>query len=563
VSDRQSTVPTTASELVAGRRGDDNLGLRFEGRSWTWSEVVREMDGRARVVSALTGDGPPHIGVLLDNVPEYLFLIGGVAVAGAVLVGLNSTRRGEDLARDIRHTDCAVVLTDAEHRPLLDGLDLGPAGDHVIDVEGPGYAALLADAERTPDGEVSSPTPSADDLMLLLFTSGSTGAPKAVRATQGRVARAAAMTAGAYGSTDAMYCAMPLFHGNALMSSVFPAIGSGAALVVRRKFSASAVMDDIRAERCTFFSTVGRALSYVLAVPERDNDRDHNLRFVLAPESSPADVKAFQRRFGVMVVSGYGSSENAIVLVPKPGLPPDALGVPGDDSADIAVVDAETMVECPRATFDDGGRLTNGDVAIGEIVGRNALGRFEGYYNNPEATEARARNGWYWSGDLGYRDPDGVFFFAGRTNDWLRVDGENFAAVPVERVLARLPEVRGAVVIGVPDERTVDDQVLAVLEVEDPAAFDPDTFDRHLAADPELSTKWAPRYVRLVAQLPLTATNKIDRALLRATRWNVDDSMYWRPERKGPLVAMSQADRETLHAAFEANQRADVLRTRT
>ena len=556
-------VPATAAELVAARRDDQTLGLRFEDRSWTWAEVVREMTIRAQLITQLTTGERPHFGVLLDNVPEYLFLLGGAAVAGAVLVGLNATRRGEDLARDVRHTDCVAVLTDAEHRPLLDGLDLGPAAGRVMDVDGADYMMLVDDATAAVEGGASCPPPSPDALMLLLFTSGSTGAPKAVRTTQRRVATASAMTAGTYGSTDAMYCAMPLFHGNALNSSVFPALGSGAALVLRRRFSASAFMDDVRAEGCTFFSTVGRALSYVLAVPERDNDRDHKLRFVLAPESSPTDVKSFQRRFGVMVVSGYGSSENAIVLVPRPGLPRDALGVPADSSADIAVVDADTMIECPRATFDDAGRLTNGDEAIGEIVGRKALGRFEGYYNNPEATEARARNGWYWSGDLGYRDAEGVFFFAGRTNDWLRVDGENFAAAPVERVLSRLPGVRGVVVIGVPDERTADDQVLAVLEVDDPAAFDPVTFDRGLAADPELSIKWAPRYVRVLEALPVTATNKIDRALLRATRWEVDDSMYWRAERKGPLVPMTPRDRETLHAAFEANQRADVLRTRS
>ncbi len=558
----RADTPSTAAGLIAERRDDQHVGLRFEGRSWTWAEVVREMDVRAELIRGLTEGSTPHVGVLLDNVPEFLFLLGGAALAGAVLVGLNSTRRGDDLARDVRHTDCAVVFTDAEHRHLLDGLDLGAADGGVVEIDGARFEGLLAVAsERCAEG-ADRPEPSADDLVLLMFTSGSTGAPKAVRATQGRVARAAAMTAGAYGPTDAMYCAMPLFHGNALMSSVFPALGSGATLVLRRKFSASALMPDVRAEGCTFFSTVGRALSYVLAVPPSDDDRDHRLRFVLAPESSPNDAAEFQRRFGVMVVSGYGSSENAIVLVPKPGMSTDALGLPADDGADIAIVDPDTMLECPRATFDEHGRLTNGEESIGEIVGRGALSRFEGYYNNPEATEARARNGWYWSGDLGYRDDDGVFYFAGRTNDWLRVDGENFAAAPVERALAHQPGVRGAVVIGVPDERTIDDQVLAVLEVEAPDAFDPAAFDAALAADPELSPKWAPRYLRLLDALPITATNKIDRARLRAERWDVDDPMFWRPDRKGPFVPMTADDREELVRRFEANARADALNTR-
>jgi fatty-acyl-CoA synthase len=260
-------------------------------------------------------------------------------------------------------------------------------------------------------------------------------------------------------------------------------------------------------------------------------------------------VKAFQRRFGVMVVSGYGSSENAIVLVPKPGLPPDALGVPGDDSADIAVVDAETMVECPRATFDDGGRLTNGDVAIGEIVGRNALGRFEGYYNNPEATEARARNGWYWSGDLGYRDADGVFYFAGRTNDWLRVDGENFASAPIERILQRHPDIVLASVYAVPD-MVVGDQVMAAVQLRPGLdALDGEELLTFLAAQGDLGTKWTPRFVRMSAELPATATNKVLKRSLRAERWNCEDTVLWQSEKGGTYRVLDAEAAATLEAA--------------
>src|SRR4029077_685300 len=119
----------------------------------------------------------------------------------------------------------------------------------------------------------------------------------------------------------------------------------------------------------------------------------------------------------------------------------------------------------PRARFDDEGRLLNPAQAVGEIVGRgDAPGRFEGYYNDPEAEAARLRGGWYWSGDLAYRDEDGVFYFAGRSGDWLRVDSENFAAAPGDRILSRYPGVTGAVVYAVPDSRT-GDQVMAALEL--------------------------------------------------------------------------------------------------
>ena len=148
---------------------------------------------------------------------------------------------------------------------------------------------------------------------LLLFTAGSTGRPKAVRVTQRRIVRSA--SAIGFSSDDVLYCAMPLFHGNALFSSVFPAMGSGASIVLRRRFSASTCMSEIRSTSSTFFATIGRALSFIVSTPPDPRDRDHRLKIVLAPESSVADMAAFELRFGCRVVAGYGSSENAVASI--------------------------------------------------------------------------------------------------------------------------------------------------------------------------------------------------------------------------------------------------------
>jgi fatty-acyl-CoA synthase len=536
----------TLAAVLAARASDAGRALWFEGQSWTWQEACAEMRARADALHARLSGRIPHFAVLLDNVPEYFFLLGAAASSGTVLVGLNTTRRGKELRRDILHTDCAFVITDDEHADLLTDLDLGAV--EVLRV------GELEAGHRSP----VTAAPDASDLLLLIFTSGTSGAPKAVRITHARAARAAASAMG-FGPDDVLYCAMPLFHGNALMSTVFPAMGSGASIVLKRRFSASAFLPDVRAHRCSFFSTVGRALSYILATPPTEQDGDHALKFVLAPESSTVDVKRFGQRFGVFVVTGYGSSENAIVMVPQQGLPENALGVPVD-GLDAAVVDPESAEECPPARFDEAGRLLNGEEAIGELVGRNALRNFEGYYNNPEATKARSRNGWYWSGDLAYRDSNGVFYFAGRTSDWLRVDGENIGAAPVARVLERFPGVTGVAVYGVPDERTVDDQVMATIELASDDSFDPVAFDAFLDGQSDLGTKWAPRYVRIVKELPVGATGKVDTARLRRERWVVTDEMYWRPERKGPLEPMTGDAVEELHRRFGANGRADALR---
>ena len=127
----EPAAPDTVAGLVRWRDGDPNVGLQFEGERWTWAEVEREMEVRAAFLEDLLRTGPPHLGVLLDNVPEYLFLIGGAALSGRVLVGINPTRRGAELARDIRHADCQAIVTDAGYAGLLDGLELGTATGRV------------------------------------------------------------------------------------------------------------------------------------------------------------------------------------------------------------------------------------------------------------------------------------------------------------------------------------------------------------------------------------------------------------------------------------------------
>ena len=546
-----SASPSIA-EVLAARAGDERPGLVLDDQRWTWAEVVAESAARAAVLEELGAGQGRHVGVLLPNTPEFVFLLGGAALAGKVIVGVNPTRRGEELARDIRHTDCCVVLTDRAQAALLDGLDLGGAVVHVVDE--PGWHERLG-AHR--GAALPADLPGPDALYLLIFTSGSTGAPKAVQMSQGRAARTASNGAVGFSPDDVLYCAMPLFHGNALLACLFPAMVSGASVVLRERFSASAFLPDVRRHGCTYFNYVGRALSYVLAQPETPDDADNQLKFCLGSEASPRDRHEFRRRFGCYVVEGYSSSEGGVVIQPFSGMPKEALGRPAE-GVDVAVIDPDTGEECRRAQFGPDRQLLNAAEAIGEIVGRDGLSSFEGYYANPEATAERGRNGWFWTGDLGYRDEEGTFYFAGRTADWLRVDGENFAAGPVEAVLGRFPGVASVVVYGVPDPRT-GDQVMAAVELDAGASFDPDAFDAFLAEQPDLGTKWAPRFVRVVSAIPVTATGKVDRKPLRAQRWTTTDPVWWRPSAGQPYRRLTDEDVDGLRQAFADAGREAVL----
>ncbi|MFJ6565968.1 AMP-binding protein [Streptomyces sp. NPDC091292] len=544
----------TVAELVRERWGDHRPGLWCEDRTLSHHEVAAGAAARAALLADLLPPGaPPHLGVLLDNTPEYPLWLSAAALAGAAVAGVNPTRRGPELARDIRHTECRVLITERSRLPLLDGLEL--PGVRVLVTDTDAYADLLAPyAGAEPDATRAAP----GDRLLLYFTSGSTGAPKAAICTQGRLAAAGRSLAGHFdvGPDDVHYICMPLFHGNAVIADWAPALAAGAGIALRRRFSASRFLDDVRAYRATYFTYVGRAVQYLLATPPRPDDRDHALRVGFGTEAGAVDAARFEERFGVRLVEGYGSSEGGAAIQRTPGTPVGAVGraAPGDD---LAVVDPGTRTECPPALFDAAGRLLNGEASIGELVNRGP-NPFEGYWRNPEADAARRRGGWYWTGDLFYRDTDGFLYFAGRTDDRLRVDSENLAAAMIENILARYGDAAAVAVYAVPDP-VAGDQVMAALALREGAPFDPLAFAAFLLAQPDLGTKMAPRFVRVVERMPVTATNKVHRVGLRREGFGCEGPVWWRPPGDAGYRPLTAADLTALRAEFARQGRDDLL----
>jgi fatty-acyl-CoA synthase len=545
---------TTIAEFVRARGDDgDRVALRFEDQTWTWSDFVGASAQRAAYLDAeLDGDLPPHVGVLLDNVPEFPMWLSAAALAGDAIVGINPTRRGPELERDIRHADCQLIVTEARYVAMLDGLNLGAAADRVLVVEDAGDALAPHRDAPLPDRPIDE-----RGIYLLLFTSGTSGAPKACILSQGRLAQMSGRLTEMMGfsSDDVMYQVMPLFHSNAIITGFAPWLISGATGVLRRKFSASGFVPDVRRYGVTYFNYVGKPLSYILATPERPDDAQNTLTRVFGNEAADLDIDRFSRRFAVPVIDGYGSTEGGATVNRTPDTPKGALGMAPDGTV---ILDSDSGEECVRARFDADGHLLNPEDAIGEIVNKKGAAGFEGYYNNDEANAQRVRAGYYWTGDLGYRDEQGFFYFAGRDFEWLRVDGENFSAAPVERILARHPDVVLAAVYAVPDE-DVGDQVMAAVQLRPDATFDAARFDRFLAEQPDLGTKWSPRYVRITETLPMTETQKVLKRALRRERWEVPDPLYWRPHKGEALQTMSDADRTELHARFKARDRLDQL----
>ncbi len=548
--------------------------VRFGDRVWTHAEFLVESARWANLfLDRLPAHRPRHVGVLLDNTPDYLFAFGGAALAGATVVGLNHTRRGEHLARDVEHTHVGLLVTEPRHldtlAPLAPGLGLDgdrlvvshrfeddDAGSRPDRVPGGATGIDLDEALAGVGADDPGLEPDVDTRWALIFTSGTTSAPKAVICTQRRLLvtgnRMSMLLE--IGPDDIGYVAMPLFHSNALMVGWAPALVQGASVGLARRFTASGWLPDVRRYGATWFNYTGKPLAYVLATPEAPDDADNTLRIAFGNEGSPEVVEGFARRFGLRVIDSFGATEGGVALNRESGMPPGAMGRAGPE---VHVVD-EAGRDKAVARFDAEGRLVNADECVGEIVNTGGTGPFEGYYNNPEATEATTKGGWYWSGDLGYLDDDRYLYFAGRNADWIRVDGENFPAGPIQSAVAAHPDVVEAVVYGVPDE-SAGDQVMAALVLRPGATLDRLAFAAWVDALPDVGPKWRPRYVRIADHLPTTGTNKVvTRTLVRQKfrRDRVGDDELWVRERGDDAYRpFSDDDEADLRARFAANGR--------
>ena len=552
-----SAPPASLAEALRARAVDcaDRTFLRAGDDTWTFAAAHREACRYANLFLARRRPGPFHVGVLMDNLPAFVFAELGCALAGAALVGLNPTRTGDALARDVEYADCQLVLTEARYADQL----REAIGERVpvllADGPAPSLDAALAEVDdRDPMVVVAS-----DALLMIVFTSGTTRAPKGVLNSQGRLMMlgwGACMHMCHCTADDVIYCAMPLYHANAQILALAPPLVTGAGLALGRRFSKSHFLDDVRRYGATLFNYVGNPLAYIMETPARPDDADNPLRLAYGNEAPRQYIAAFAERFGCEVIDGYGASEVGVGFSRTADDPPRSLGrAPG-----VKIL-AEDGRECPPARIDADGRLLNADEAVGEIVNTNGRFLFEGYYKDEQATADRTRDGWFRTGDLGYADADGFIYFAGRDAEWIRVGGENFLARPIEEALAQHPDVLLVSAYGVPDPEA-GDQVMAAVVLQPGATFDAAAFGRFIDDHRGLPPRWRPTFVRVATALPMTATNKIVKRALRGEGFLVDrlaDPIYWRPRGAATFAPFTAADLESLRARFASAGYADRL----
>ncbi|MFC5951140.1 AMP-binding protein [Pseudonocardia lutea] len=527
--DLQSLGGGTVGGVLADRasRSPDKPALVFEDEQLSYAELDAAASAVARGLLGLGLAPGTSVGVFLPNRTETLVAFFGIARAGLVEVPVNTAYKGTFLDHALGHTDVQVLLTEPGLLDLVAELPERPHALHTVvvladavpaGVSLPGldiltWHALIA---RGDPGR-AFPEVGIDDPVGIMLTSGTTGRSKGAIYPSLMPVVAAHEFAVAMETTadERLYTCLPLFHGAAKINISLHAIVAGATVVLGRRFSASRFWEEIRRHEVTQFNALGSVLPMLLAQPPSDRDRDHPARKVFAAPAPPPVLTATEERFGVHVVEGYGLTEiKTIVWNPIQERKIGSMGVPS----------ATTLLE----VHDDlGFPVPPGQV--GEIVYRPRVPHvmFSGYHRQPEATVETSRDLWWHTGDLGFTDSDGYFYFVDRKKDALRRRGENVSSQEVETVLLDHPAVAEAAAIGVASDLG-EQEVMAVVQVAEGTELDLKDLFAH--CDRALPHFMVPRFYRLVGRMPATPTGKIRKTVLRETGLT-DDS--WDAEAAG------------------------------
>jgi fatty-acyl-CoA synthase len=577
----------------------DRVFLVQHERAWTFRQY---RDESVRVAHFLLGrlgaprDGAPgHVAMLLENHLEILALLGGCAYAGMTLFGVNSGLRGETLAGVVEQSGARMLVVDERLWPeaerVLDRLGrIAPENVLVLrtigeaDLGAREWAAALARDVAPPGKSLDAPNVAVDPTrnLMTIYTSGTTGLPKGIINNHLKfflIGKAVSANL-ELGLDDRGYACMPLFHSNAMFLGFMPALEACGSFALRERFSASSFVPDVLAHGVSYWNYVGEPVHYVLGALEKQYGGDearilaevarhpsNRLRYAVGNGAAPPDIDRFMRWLGLEdMFELYGSTEAAISTFRKKTDPRGSVGEVSD--ANVKILDPGGR-ECPPADLASDGKIRNYEAAVGEICRVAAdAGLFQGYYGNAEATTSKFHDGVYHSGDLGHivvREGRRFLFFDGRTDDWIRKDGENFSAAQVARILQEAPGVTLAAAYGVPCAVS-DELVMAALKLRPGVRFDPQAFFDYCESQVQhgaMDRKWMPDFVRVVDDFEFTQTQKILVRHLKAQHYDRRAlpvaPLYWRTRGDATFRPFTASDYDAQRERFAAAERLPLL----
>lgn len=458
----------------------------------------------ARIAAALAGEGMKpgdSFALVMPNHPEFVDTMIGSELAATIFVPIDPRTRGARLAFMLRFAGCrgAIVAPEAIGaiaEVIADVPDLRwvwVLGDKAPPLTGVRVATLsqvLAGAGATP----ADPGADLARPMQMLYTSGTTGDPKAILAPYARYA--AVSTFGPLlqvRGDDKLYTGLSFTHANAQLITLGNALAMQLPLVVSRRFSKSRLWDILAHYGCTVFNLLGGMAIAIFAEPPSPRDRQHKVRMVLSAGMPPSMWRDFEARFGVEVLEFFGAAEGGLTInLPGEG-PIGSIGKP--PAGMICAILDEDDQEC-------------GVGVLGEMCFRPEGSETPAveYFRNPEASAAKTRGGWFRTGDIGYKDADGWVFFSHRAGDAIRRNGDFVNAVQIEAEIAAMEGVDDVHVYGAATAENAPGEKEVVAAIVPAGNFDPlSVFTR---CRDRIGSAAMPSLVQIVREIPKTASEK-------------------------------------------------------
>jgi fatty-acyl-CoA synthase len=522
------TAKTSIGKVFQDRaaRYGDKVFLRFEDRDITYREANETVNRYAAVLAARGVGHGDVVGIMLRNSPEPVLLMLAAVKCGAISGMLNYHQRGDVLKHSLGLLSAKVVVADPEF--------VDPIHECGADTEG---LVTLDDfnrlAETAPTGNPATASAVlAKDKAFYIFTSGTTGMPKASVMTHYRWLRALAGFGGLgmrLNSNDTLYCCLPLYHNNALTVALSAVLNGGSTLALGKSFSASKFWDDVIRYNATAFVYIGEICAYLLNQPEKDTDRKHKVRVICGNGLRPAIWDEFTERFGIeRVCEFYGASEGNTAFV-------NVLNVPkstGICPTPVAFVEYDSETGDP--VRDDKGRVKkvrNGEPGL--LLSKvSSFQPFDGYTDKEESEKKLVRDAfkkgdvWFNTGDLMQSQGFGHAAFTDRLGDTFRWKGENVATTEVEAAISTDPQVEEATVFGVEVEGAGGKAGMAAIQLKEGEEFDGKALAK--AAYERLPGYAVPLFVRIVGELAHTSTFKSQKVDLRKEGYSsdIEDPIY-------------------------------------
>ena len=550
---------TLADRLEAQARAFPERSLLIDGEQhFSYASVDAQANRMAHVFHA-KGLRPGDVcAIAMENRPQFFFSWFGLVKLGVVVAFINTQVNGKPLVHALQSTAAKAVVVGEECLANLLGTEglpdvplwlvedaLNPFDGELPTFVDSQFGELIAAAPDTVFPRDLRAAITAETTTLLIFTSGTTGLPKAARYSHMRWMSSGDVMEVTLGATcdDVFYCCLPLYHGAAATSVTSTALRVGASIVVRRKFSVREFWQDVRRNHITVFQYIGEICRYLLNQPVVAGEREHSLRYMLGAGLTPESWQRWIERFGpIQVFEGWGATEANANLINVDNYVGSCGRVPDWSRTNLRLVRYDVENDChPRDEHGFYQLCQPGEVgeAMGFIINHPQMGggRFEGY-TSLEATESKIRRDVfeagdaYWSsGDLLRYDEDGYFYFVDRIGDTFRWKSENVSTLEVADTLSDLPGLELINVYGVQVPEHEGRAGMAAVLMQSGHAFDPQAlYDLTEARLPRYA---APVFVRVSAAADLTSTFKLRKVDLQRQGYGAElftDPLYVRDE---------------------------------